>query len=278
MNTNADPPARNNKNRRGSVGIVGADTSNSVVSKLIKTMEAKKKQRNKKAAATSFSAVRSRMQQRRAEDRCTKIITTLGDSVLALAISEDESLFAGAGTSGRVCLYSSQSGTQLAAFDMDSGITAVNFARTQNGARLLIGGYNGQLRVFDISRTPIPDHTGGLDSHPKLLAELSHETPVVAMAVPREIIGEAQSLPVAVMGVGKTAVYELREENHEVELTRMCTIHPMGSVLTTHPAALAFGGDGTGRLLVTGVEKVVELWFVDHRQPSRVMRPEVRSP
>ena len=45
-------------------------------------------------------------------------------------------------------------------------------------------------------------------------------------------------------------------------------------MLATHPAALAL--DGRGQLLATGVEKVVELWFVDERAVQRVARPEVQ--
>ena len=65
------------------------------------------------------------------------------------------------------------------------------------------------------------------------------------------------------MGVDRTAVYMLREVNNEVTIDFLCRIQPSGAVLTTHPAAIAF--DGQGRLLATGVEKVVEVWFIDER-------------
>ena len=271
--------------------------------------------RNKPKRADNVAFMQSvqPIQARVPPDRSTKVVTSLGDTVTAVSISEDERMFVGAGTGQVAHVYSTEHGQLLATFALEYGINAASFTRTCTGAKLVTGDFGGCISVFDVSNIEGVEALTADEAASRLMLKENHGSGIVAIALPREVCRrtrsaaretsrrclhenmcpavlltrrhrrdatqdeDARALHFAVMGLDSTSVYSLTDDGTNgsggLKLRRLCLVHPMGSVLATHPAALAL--DGKGRLLATGVEKVVELWFIDERAVSRVVRPEV---
>ena len=274
------PPGRSGVDRRKKSIVGGEDMKGSGVSELVARMmigagSKSKIKRGNASSSTTTDELAQRWHKRATMDHSTKVVTSLGDSVLTVAMSEDETMFVGAGTSRVARVFATQSGEQLAAFELTEPINAVALTCTATGPKLITGDLSGTLSVFDLSETPVPDHpVDSTEPHPKRMLNHAHGSAILAMALPRERPDSNQFL-IAVMGLDTTAVYRMVEDEGELIARVVCRINPMGTVLATHPAAISFDGDG--HILATGVEKVVELWFVDERAPNRVQRPEVRQ-
>ena len=103
-------PAASAGRRRGSTNIIGEDAKG--VSDLVTRLMAKTGSKARKASVTAATTdeLAARWRRRVAVDRATKVVTTMGDSVIAVAISEDETMFVGAGGSMAAVVYSSESG------------------------------------------------------------------------------------------------------------------------------------------------------------------------
>jgi hypothetical protein len=112
----------------------------------------------KRAAPPAQDELLQHRHKQWAMDHSTKVVTSLGDSVLTVAISTDEVLFAGAGTSGVARIFSVHSGEQLAAVELSDHINAVGLTRTASGAKLATGDLSGALSLFDLE---------GLDERPQ---------------------------------------------------------------------------------------------------------------
>ena len=237
-------------------------------------MAGPKKQKRGSLNQQTTDELAQRWRDRAVLDRATKVYTSLGDSVLTCAISDDETMFAGAGTLGVARVHATMSGNELASFELGELICAVAFTHSASGPKLVTGDFSGHLCIFDLSHTPIEEHPieRGAANHPKLLLRHPHGSAVTAMALPTDRTSSGDFI-IAVMGLDSTCVYKVSENDMSLTASILCRINPMGTVLTTKPAAMAFDGDG--HLLATGVEKVVELWSVDERGVNRTARPEV---
>ena len=102
----ASPPPRPGVDRRKKSIVGGEDMKGSGVSELVARMmigagSKSKIKRGNASASTTTDELAQRWHKRATMDHSTKVVTSLGDSVLAVAMSEDETMFVGSGTTGR---------------------------------------------------------------------------------------------------------------------------------------------------------------------------------
>ena len=167
-----------------------------VLTKLMGSAKNAKNKPKRGSVANPFEELKRKRSLLDAADRSTKVVKYLGDTISAVAISADETMFAGGGTMRSVCVFSTRTGHELACFKFDSGVNAIAFTHTKSGAKLLVGDFSGALSVLDLRKTPIvPHHEGSIKEHPKLLLQHMHSSSIVGMALAEISLVHGGALP-----------------------------------------------------------------------------------
>ena len=81
----------------------------------------------------------------------TKLVCELGETVISVAISDDEKLFVGGGNNKQARVFSTDNGEPVATFEAKAEIGAVAFSGQDEAALLFIGTRGGSLLVFHVA-------------------------------------------------------------------------------------------------------------------------------
>ena len=81
----------------------------------------------------------------------SKLVRSVGDTVISVAVSDDDALLAVGSTNKKAIVYSTSTGAELASFTAKAGINAVVFSGVAAATRLLAGTFGGQVQMWSVA-------------------------------------------------------------------------------------------------------------------------------
>ena len=225
----------------------GKQESWGVLSGLKKVMKANEKRRNSLQRSVSSGP------NRRKWTGASKIEVDLGDTVISVTVSDDETMFAAGGASKKAHVFSTADGRELACFACAQPINSLLFCDIHpRRAYLLAGTFGGIINAFDVSAGRDAGSTkfgGGGDA--------VHAMAIGAAGTKLAVGGKSKHIIIYNVALAEGGAAVLGA----LELTEAARVTPMGTVL-----ALAF--DSLAEVLAVGGEaRVVQVWLVPGARP-----------
>ena len=205
-------------------------------------MKANEKRRNSLQRSVSSGP------NRRKWTGASKIEVDLGDTVISVTVSDDETMFAAGGASKKAHVFSTADGRELACFACAQPINSLLFCDIHpRRAYLLAGTFGGIINAFDVSAGRDAGSTkfgGGGDA--------VHAMAIGAAGTKLAVGGKSKHIIIYNVALAEGGAAVLGA----LELTEAARVTPMGTVL-----ALAF--DSLAEVLAVGGEaRVVQVWLV----------------
>jgi len=200
-----------------------------------------------KPKRTTFKVVKQiRQLERKTWTGATKLVANLGDTVIAVAISADDLIFAAGGVNKVLNVYSTANGTLATSFRLPAIINAIAFSEVGDDTKLYVGTFGGLL------------HCKHVNSGRELGSiKFVNGEGVLCLAVsdnPRRLAAGG-STPIVV--IYDLSISNRGKEDEACEFVELVRLKTAGNVLSLTL-------DGAGQLLVTGGEaKNIQVWDVE---------------
>ena len=192
-----------------------------------------------------------------------KLERNVGDTVISVSVSEDDSLFAAGAVNRKAVIYSTASGEVVATFMARGPINAVVLAGMGARTQVIVGTFNSQIAMWPIPT--VPDGGGASASQPPDVDISFGKTgdAVLCMAV------GAQGTRLAVGGAkSRIALYAIEAssgaEGAPSAITQLYRVIPSGPPMPVLSLCL----DRNATLLAAGGEsKIVHIWDLPEKAP-----------
>ena len=188
-----------------------------------------------------------------------KLVRDVGETVISVAVSGDDSLFAVGSTNKKAIVYTTSNGATVASFTAKSMINSVVFAGVGEDTRLLAGTVTGDLHMWHVASeaSELEQKFGG---DINAMAVGAGGTRLAVAGKASHVVVYDLSFPGDGAGGGSGGV-----------LTETCRYAPTGTVLS-----VSLNADAT--LMATGGEaKLVQLWTLHSAEAVENSRGEAMS-